>query len=277
MAEERKSEEIGQLEQMVETLEQILEVMPEDYDTLHTLYETFIKLEQPQEAMDYLARIADFSLRSENKEQALFALRQYEAIGEMGPEEEERKVQLRAMLSDQPGEVAAESSDVQGEVPAEAAAQDLDAEMALAWDLYQDEQLTQEEYSNVLHDLTEMSSRSVGVPVTVLHVLHDRQFSRFERLMTHLCNKSGVPIINLSNFEENEECSNALPIEFLTSRGLMPFAKIGDELLVAVLNPLDKDLIRLAEQAVGAGCHPYLVSPNEYDRRLAEIKKALEV
>ena len=50
MADETKKEEPEQLEQVVETLEQILEVMPEDYFTLHTLYETFIKLEQPEQA-----------------------------------------------------------------------------------------------------------------------------------------------------------------------------------------------------------------------------------
>ncbi len=274
MAEEAKKEESEQLEQVVETLEQILEVMPEDYFTLHTLYETFIKLEQPGKAFEYLARLADFVTCSQNEEGIHFVLQQYEALGDLDPEIEGRKAQLRALRAELAGEPVAVASDRAGDAPA--VARDIEAEMALAWDLYQQEQLTQEEYSNVLHDLTETSSRSVGVPVTVLHVLHDRQFSRFERLMTHLCSQSGIPIISLSSYEENEDFNEALPLDFMTRRGVLPFAGIGDDLLVAVLNPFDKMLVSQAEDAAGKQCHPYLVSPDEYDRRLTQIKKALD-
>ena len=274
MADETKKEEPEQLEQVVETLEQILEVMPEDYFTLHTLYETFIKLEQPEKAFEYLARLAGFVTRSQNEEGVNFVLQQYEALGDLGPEIEGRKAQLRTLQIKLAGESPEQAAEAGGEAPA--VAQDIEAEMVLAWDLYQEEQLTQEEYSNVLHDLTEMSSRAVGVPVTVLHVLHDRQFSRFERLMTHLCSQSGIPIISLSSYEENEEFNEALPLDFMTRRGVLPFAGIGDDLLVAVLNPFDKALVSQAEEAAEKRCHPYLVSPDEYDRRLAQIKKALE-
>ena len=263
-----------ELEHGVEALEQILEIMPEDYSTLYTLYESFIKLEQPEKAFKHLARLADFSLRSKNKEGVSFVLQQYESLGDLGEEVEARKAQLRDMKAELAGE-ASDTSQQDVEGVSAAVPQTLGAEMALAWDLYQEEQISQEEYSNVLHDLTEMSSQSVGVPVTVLHVLHDRQFSRFERLMTHLCIKSGVPIIALSSYEESEEFIEVLPIDFLTQRGVLPFAAIGDDLLVAVLNPFDKALLREAEQAAEKRCHPYLVSPDEYDHRLTQIKKAI--
>ena len=275
MANDAKTEEIKQLEQMVETLEQILEVMPEDYSTLHTLYETFIKLEQPEKAFEYLARLADFSIRSQNKESTAFVLQQYAALEDPGPEVEGRKAQLTALLAQQGRTPEEQEPAVEGEAAAPLT-QDIDAEMALAWDLYQEEQLTQEEYSNVLHDLTEMSARAVGVPITVLHILNDRQFSRFERLMTYLCETSGIPIISLSNYEENEDLNDALPIEFMTQRGVLPFASIGDDLLVALLNPFDKSRIKDAEAASGQRCHPYLVPPSEYDLRLEQIKQALE-
>ncbi len=275
MADKIKTEEIKQLEQMVETLEQILEVMPEDYFTLHTLYETFIKLEQPEKAFEYLARLADFATRSQNEESVVFVLQQYDALEDPGSEVEGRKAQLRALLTTLVGEPTDKELKIEGEVEAPVT-QDIDAEMALAWDLYQEEQLTQEEYSNVLHDLTEMSSHAVGVPVTVLHILHDRQFSRFERLMTYLCEKSGIPIISLSSYEENEDLNDVLPPDFLTRRGVLPFAAIGNDLLVAVLNPFDKIRMRDAEKAAGQRCHSYLVPPNEYDLRLAQIKKSLE-
>jgi hypothetical protein len=42
-----------------------------------------------------------------------------------------------------------------------------------------------------------------------------------------------------------------------------------------VLNPLDKELVRRAGEIAGRHCHAYLVTPQEYDQRLAQIKKAL--
>jgi hypothetical protein len=151
----------------------------------------------------------------------------------------------------------------------------IEPEMALAWDLFQDEQLSQEEYSSVLHDLTEMSSRDVSVPVTVLHVLQDRNFSRFERLMTHLCLKSGTPIIALGQFEERAELRDVLPLDFISRHGALPFGRVGGDLLLAVLNPLDKELVRHASELAGRRCHPYLVAPHDYDQRLAKICKGL--
>jgi hypothetical protein len=151
----------------------------------------------------------------------------------------------------------------------------IESEMALAWELFQDEQLSQEEYSNVVHDLAEMSSGNLSVPVTVLHILHDRNFSRFDRLMTHLCQKSGVPVIALSQFDEPEELREALPLDFISRHGALPFGEVGGDLLLAVLNPQDKALFDRAGEIAGRRCHAYLVSPQEYDQRLAQIKKAL--
>lgn len=275
MADTLNQDQQTQLEQMVETLEQILEVMPEDLSTLQTLYETYIKLEKPQEAFEYLDKIADFAVRSQHEEAVRFALQQYQALGDAGPEIEGRKAQLQVLLAGDASvvETIGETPEVK-ETGSDVGAQDLEAEMALAWDLFQDEQLTQEEYSNVLHDLTEMSSRAVGVPVTVLHVLHDRQFSRFERLITHLCEKSEVPIVSLSSYEENEDLRSVLPEEFPGKRGVLPFASVGDDLLVAVLNPFDKTRLRSAESESGRACHPYLVAPDDYDRRLDQLRKA---
>jgi len=277
MAEKKTTDEQKQqLEQTVETLEQILEVMPEDYFTLRTLYETFIKLERPEKAFEYLARLADFVTQSQSEDGVAFVLQQYGAIEEPESAVEGRIARLRTLQMELTGLSSGKTPTEPGEAAAPAA-QDIEAEMALAWDLYQKEQLTQEEYSGVLHDLAEMSSRVVGVPVTVLHVLHDRQFSRFERLMTYLCTQSGIPIIALSNYEENENLNEALAIDFITRRGVLPFAEIGDDLLVAVLNPFDKALVQEAESSSGRYCHPYLVSPDDYDLRLAQIKKALNM
>lgn len=261
-----------ELQQTAAMLEQILEVMPDDLFTLRALYETSLKLELPEKALDCLKRLDDGARAAHNGEMIAFVLNQYASIADEMPEVRKRIERLTElqMVTDLIG-------DTVPAFPVSGKRGGIESEMALAWELFQDEQLSQEEYSNVLHDLTEMSSRDMSVPVTVLHILHDRNFSRFERLMTHLCQKSGVPIIALSQFDENENVREALPLDFISRHGALPFSQVGRDLLLAVLNPMDKELVRRAGELAGRRCHPYLVSPQEYDQRLAQIKKALAV
>lgn len=259
-----------ELQQTAAMLEQILEAMPDDLFTLRALYETSLKLEQPEKAFDCLKRLDDAARAAQNVDIIAFVLNQYASIVDDMPEVQKRIDRLKELqrVTDliEPSEPTQPVAGRKGGI---------EPEMTLAWELFQDEQLTQEEYSSVLHDLTEMSSREVNVPVTVLHILHDRNFSRFDRLMTHLCRKSGVPIIALSQFEEREELRETLPLDFIKRHGAMPFAEVGDDLLLAVLNPLDRALVDLASEIAGRHCHAYLVSPQEYDQHLAQIKKAL--
>ncbi|MFA7256181.1 MAG: hypothetical protein WC047_01215 [Kiritimatiellales bacterium] len=259
-----------ELQQTVSMLEQILEVMPDDLFTLRALYETSLKLELPEKAFDCLKRLDDGARASQNPEIIAFVLNQYASIADEMPEVRKRMERLQELQL-----VANLTGSSTPAKPTAGRKSGIESEMALAWELFQDEQLSQEEYSNILHDLTEMSSRDVSVPVTVLHILHDRNFSRFERLMTYLCQKSGVPIILLSQFEEREELREVLPLDFISRHGALPFAQVGGDLLLAVLNPQDKALIHHASDLSGRRCHAYLVSPLEYDQRLAQIKKAL--
>lgn len=251
-------------------LEQILEVMPDDLFTLRALYETTLKLEQPEKALDCLKRLDEGARASQNADIIAFVLNQYISIVDDVPEVRNRIERLQEWQM-----VADLMSGETPEQPTAKRASGLESEMALAWDLFQNEMLSQEEYSNVLHDLTELSAQAVSVPVTVLHILHDRNFSRFEKLLTYLCQKSGVPLMVLSQFEEYEELREVLPLDFISHHGAMPFAQVGSDLLLAVLNPLDRDLIFRATELSRRRCHAYLVTPQDYDQRLAQIKAAL--
>lgn len=279
MSEPNRTDKQEDLEQTVVMLEQILEVMPDDLFTLRALYETSLKLEQPEKAFKMLTRLDDASRAAQDVEMIDFALQQYGTIDVDSADVQSRISRLeeaRTVASLLAGDqVPVATPGAQPAAEEEGIPSRIEAEMALAWDLFQDEQLSQDEYSSVLHDLTEMSTRQVGVPVTVLHVLHDRQFSRFERVVAHLCQKYSMPVMVLSQFENNEEVARAVPEGFSASNGLIPFASVGDDLLVGVLNPADRDLLTQAETVSGQRCHPYLVTPDEYDRYLAKSGQPL--
>jgi hypothetical protein len=258
------------LQQTAEMLQQILEVMPDDFFTLRALYETHLKLELPEKAFDCLTQMDDQARATQNMEMIRFVLNQYASILDEMPEVQKRMDRLQELQM-----VVELMNEPAGPVqPPPGRATGIESEMALAWELFQDEILSQEEYSNLLHDLTELSSREGSVPVSALHILQDRNFSRFDRLMTHLCWKKRVPVMALSRYEEREELREVLPLDFISHHGALPFAQVGGDLMLAVLNP-HPDLMRRAEELSGKRCHPYLVTPQEYDQRLMQIRNAL--
>ena len=64
-------------------------------------------------------------------------------------------------------------------------------------------------------------------------------------------------------------------MEFMARRGAIAFELMGVDVLVAVLNPLDKDLQKEVSEVVGRRCHFFLVTASDYDTALANVKKAL--
>lgn len=258
------------MEQTVAAIEQILDVMPDDLLTLRTLFETLIQLERPEDALECLGRLDEACRTAQDASMMEYVCEQYASVADAMPDAKKRMERLQELL--RAADVITQQSALASEDSAGKTA--LESEMALAWDLLQDELLSEEEYSHVLQDLTEMSGQKVDVPVTVLHVLHDRNFSRFERLMAHMSLKSGVPIVPLERFDEVEGLREVLPLEFMSRNGALPFGEVAGDLLIAVLNPFDKALLRRTEKMCGRRCHAYLVEPVEYDARLGAIRKA---
>jgi len=263
---ESKSEQ----EQSIEMLQQILEVMPSDIPTMKTLYSTHLQMGSLESALEMLVRIEKVATSVKDDAAISFVLEQYASVEGAVPQLKEKTDHLREAQG------LTESGTSENIRQEDLGALSLEPEMSLAWELLQDEQLTQEEYSDVVGDITEMMSKNVGVPVTLLHVLVDRNFSRFERLMAHLSEKANVPILLLEAFEEDEEAAKALSVEFSSRRGALSFGSVGEDLLVAVLNPFDQDLLSEVGQRSGRTCHAFMVSPYEYDKRLNERKKAKE-
>lgn len=256
-------------------LEQILEVMPQDIDALKALYNANLQSGNPKRAFEYLNRIID--LAAELADPVLFAYLQNEL-----PRFEEtnsaevaaHQVRIRTLFGvhkiNQDISRSAESPPT--EHRDKAVDTDISEELALAWRLYEESQLSQDDYSSVLHDLTEVSSKDLDVPISVLHVLNDRGFSNLTRIMAFASKRSGLPYISLANFELDEHAASALPLDYSIHEGVLPFGYLGNDLMVAVLNPFNGALVEKAEQESGHRCHVFLVEPDDYDAALATLQ-----
>ena len=115
------------------------------------------------------------------------------------------------------------------------------------------------------------------MPVSVLHALHDRSYKGYDKVIAYLSRSSGLPIIPITGFELMPAAYNLLPLEFMTQRGAICFEIMGQDALIAVLNPFDKELQEDVRRAMGTRRgHFYLVSSADYDAVLMNIRKALK-
>ena len=260
----------GNLANSITMLEQILEVMPQDIEALKALYNAYNQGGKAERAFEYLGKLAEVVCGGNDSEAADFIAEQLPAFEASFPLEVSRLLEriLPLVGLGDPGPVAEPEG---GAAPTSEA--EISEELALAWKLFEEDQLSQEEYSSVLHDLTEISSKEIDVPVSVLHVLNDRGFNQMNRIMNYMSSRSGMPCISLLNFELSEEVAAMLPLELAARDGALPFAVFGDDLLVAVLNPFNNMLADKVENASGHRCHAYLVSAEEYDIALNKLRE----
>ena len=147
----------------------------------------------------------------------------------------------------------------------------LNREMSLAWDLCSDGHLKQEEYSQIIDDLTVQIAESRGTAISVLHAVVDRQIPGFDGLMQHLSEKSRCPFIDLSAFEPQPPDLRGVPKSYLVRQGAVVFDEIGGEYLVGILNPVDKTLRKDLRHYLGVPCHFYLVAPEAFGKAWMKI------
>ncbi len=270
----------GDLADSIAMLEQILEVMPQDIDALKTLYNAYSRCGEQDRAFEYLHRMVDVVAVNGDTDSVAFIQQELCKFEDSRPSE---AAACSARLPSLPDSidpslisqhtVTMSNLGMSAPTPVDA---DISEELSLAWRLYEDSQLSQEEYSSVLHDLTEVSSKELEVPASVLHVLNDRGFPQMIRVMNHLASHSGVPYIPLAQFELTEEVASSLPLAMAVHGGAMPFAEFGDALLVAVLNPFNNMLVNKVESLSGKRCRTFLVAPDDYDAALRNMRSLIK-
>jgi hypothetical protein len=264
----------GPLADSIAMLEQILEVMPQDTDAIKALYKAYYNSGNLERAFEHLNSLVNVVSGGGDAGILAFVQSELPQFKDEYPSEVAAQIaRLRMLEESQPfntntsEEVSPQQTSGRDQVDV-----DISEELALAWRLYEENQLSQEEYSSVLHDLTEVSSKELDVPVSVLHVLNDRGFTQMNRILDYLSTRSGVPFVSLSNFEFDEKIGAALPLGLSAHEGALPFAFFGNDLIVGVLNPFNNMLVDKVETESGHRCHTYLVEPEDYDAALGKLR-----
>ncbi len=268
-----KKPENKQVQDVISSFEQILDAMPNDRLALETLCDAYEQVGDTAKALEYLTRLGKVVADDGDTDTAALLAVKLRSVAGDNQQAQDVIAQLDRLTGQpqaaaQPGGKATET--------AKRKTVDIGPELALAWNLVQAGEMSKDDYSAVMHDLTESSTKNVEVPVTVLHVLHDRGFKGYEKVLNHLAADSGIPILSLTNFEVTKDVAHVLPLEFMMHRGGIVFELMGKEALVGVLNPYDTEVRADVQRITGRTCHFYLVPAESYDKCLENIRKILK-
>lgn len=252
----------------ISAFERILEAMPNDRVALETLHDAYEQIGQSSRAIEYLLRLGEVTLEENDAEGAPKLLERLMKVQKDDPAAEEMAEKLRMLGGDLP--TPEELMNLHGDGKRRTV--DISGELSLAWSLLQASQLTQEQYSSVVHDLSECSTREQETPVTVLHMLQGRGIVQLDQVMGHMAKDSGIPVLTMSNFEVPKAIYKNQDLSVVSTRAAIVFEHMGRDAMVAILNPYDKDLQEQVAKEQGRRCHFYLVSPTDYDHALDDIK-----
>ena len=252
----------------IAAFEKILEALPNDHISLETLANAYEKVGDHTRAKDYVLRLANVLIDEGDEDGVYDLLKKIKSFDPNDPSVKDTLVRIEKFKPEKVMAMVAKS-----ESTLTRRSSNIAREISFAWNLLQAKKLTQEEYADVVHDLSENSSKKNEVPVSTLHVLHDRNFTAINDVMAYVATTCKIPIVSLSNFELQPNVTMLLPVEFMIKRGVIIFDLMGDDILAGILNPYDTQLAMDIEDLTGKNCHRFLVISEDFDSALDKIKK----
>ena len=144
----------------------------------------------------------------------------------------------------------------------------------MGWFLLQDGYISQDQYEKAVSALTESRMRHGGKScVSFLLELSYLEGIEIDKILGFLAYRSNTPYIDLSRFELNDEVTGLIPPDKCRSLGVLPFAQLRDEVMVAILNPFHDTLISSLTEFLDEKPHFYLCKPETLNNITGELNE----
>ena len=263
----------ARLEEGVKYLEEMLELMPDDRTTLEFLVVAYEQLKEPEKSKKSVISLAKLLLKQGDYAAAEGLLPRLEAI-----DTDEAKILALKVhrLTAPPPELKPEAPKVL--TPAEQAAEEtreaVAAESALIELLQSNGVMPDGDEASRLREQLDATAAGDGVfLISALAILEKENLELCEKCIAFLADRFSIPPVPIAPFERKADLVDRFPADLLRIHGAVPFAKIGDAVLVALLNPADE---RLRERlSRSAKCRFYLTLPSAAEAWLgAAFKEA---
>ncbi len=252
----------------IAAFEKILEVLPNDRASLETLVSAYEKVGDRTRAVEYAIRLTNVLIDASEEDAAQEMLAKLSVSAADDPRVKKLAERFKSLV---PDKVMADVIEDEEDIASRSL--NMAAEISFAWNLLQAQKLSQDEYSRVVHDLSENSARNSATPISTLHVLQDMNFANMNSVIAFVSSACKIPVISLARFDIKSSVASLLPLSFSVRRGALLFEEMGNDALVAILNPYDDQLPMDLEAATGKTCHLFLAAPDDFDKALARIRE----
>jgi hypothetical protein len=137
----------------------------------------------------------------------------------------------------------------------------LSAEMDLVWMLKDKEILPREICEELIRALSEFPVNERPQLISALSFLDDQHPEWTDIVMCELQKMSNMPAVPLELFDTENILPSGISTPYMIIRGIVPFAALDNEFLIAILNPLDATLQKDICSRLGTTCHFFLSHP----------------
>jgi len=271
LSDQKMLEAIGFFEDMLQT-------MPTDRTALEFLAVAYEQTKQDEKRRDILIRLVDVLLMEDDFKSAKALAEHLRAFPDHMPAQ--LAIERVAALSELDTPSVDENSE-QGAQKADDASAPLfpielptdvhsishasaSAEIDLVWYWHDHDFIPKEICMDIMNALTDRPVTDTPLLISALAILDETHPEYTDRLLEMLYNASSVPPIPMEFFEPTAAAVNALHPTFCHVRGVLPFIMMGNELLVAILNPLNKELRKEVLDRSGRSCHFFLAHPKSW-------------
>ena len=275
------------LEEGIAYFEKMLQLMPDDRTTLEFLCVAYEQIDEKEKQRKALCSLVGVLLKEKDLESAdriAERLAEYHTPDAQAAVLRVRAAHAQAAPRPSPAQAATAAIPEAAHVPssetptadAAVAAPSRDAYVHLALkaqgeliNLLAQRHVIDEGFVPTLRQrLAELAEAPGCFLISALAILEKENTAIAEDVAAYLADTAGTPPIPLEAFDLQGEFPRMLPELMVRIRGVMPFAKLGDTLLVAVLDPLDTTLKQEIETALNQPCRFYLAHPRTMEEIL---------
>ena len=261
------------LEEGIAYFEKMLQLTPDDRVTLQFLCVAYGQIGEPDKQRRALVSLASVLLKEKDFEEAEKLVEKLQQYSE--PDARAAILRIRAAHRPQkPSEdanAAATSAPSIGSKTTTAVYIAIKAEKKLARHLAERKVIGETEADAIQDRLTALADVPGCFLVSTLSEIEKENTATAEAAAASLADETGTPPVPIEAYNIDNDLAQTLPDSIVRVRGVLPFAKIGNTLLVATLNPFDDALRQQVESAAGAPCRFFLANPRTMETTLDRI------
>lgn len=137
-------------------------------------------------------------------------------------------------------------------------------EMDLVWLWHDQDYVPKELCMDIMNVLTDRPATEQPLLISALAILDEQHPEYTESVMEKMQQASNLPAIPVDLFEPTATALQTLPLAFCLVKGVLPFALMGNELLIALLNPMSDELRLEIQDRSGRVCHFFMAHPRSW-------------